>query len=138
MKMKRVIFWAVFSIVASFVLGNLLFLAVVSHVHVEHDIAKNFQLKKAGWKVPVLHGAMLPAQCGAGAGLGRRGQWVCANEFYGSAASTLNQKDVWGKHVGENPCAFFREHLQLLEMTEFSSVSNWKSFKIGLAACETV
>ena len=138
MKMKRVIFWAVFSIVASFVLGNLLFLAVVSHVHVEHDIAKNFQLKKAAWTVPVLKGRMLPVQCGAGAGLGRRGQWVCANYYFGSAAGELENKGVWGKHLGINSCAYFREHLRLLETTEFDSVADWKSFKIGLAACETV
>lgn len=136
--MKRWIFWIVFCWVAITVIGEFAFLAVVSHVHVEHDIAKNFQLKKAGWKVPTLRGAMLPVQCAAGSGLGKKGQWVCANYYYGSAASTLNQKDTWGKHIGLNPCAFFREHLRLLEMTEFSSVSDWKAFKIGLAACETV
>ena len=125
-------------IVASIVVGNLMFLAVVSHVHVAHDIARNFQLKKAEYKVPVLRGAMLPIQCAADAGLGKKGQWVCANYYWGSAASTLNQKDTWGKHVGLNPCAYFREHLRLLEQTEFDSPSDWKSFKIGLAACETV
>ena len=135
MKMKRVIFWAVFVIVAFTVVINLLFLAVVSHVPVEHDIANNFRLKKAGWTVPVLHGRMLPVQC---AGLGQRGQWVCANYFYGSAAATLDQKDVWGKHIGLNLCAFFRAHLRLLELTEFDSPSDWKAFKVGLAACETV
>ncbi|MBU2717937.1 hypothetical protein HF563_00700 [Acidithiobacillus ferridurans] len=136
--MKRVIFWAVFSIVASFVLGNLLFLAVVSHVPVAHDIAKNFQLKKAGWKVPTLRGAMLPVQCGAGSGLGKKGQWVCANEFYGSGVGEIENKGVWGKHLGINSCAYFRAHIRLLETTEFDSVADWKSFKIGLAACETV
>lgn len=124
--------------VAFTVIMNMVYLASVTHVHVEHDVAKNFQLKKAGWKVPILHGAMLPAQCGAGAGLGKKGQWVCANYYWGSAAMTLENKDVWGKHAGENPCAYFRAHLQLLEMTEFSSPSSWKVFKIGLAACETV
>ncbi len=136
--MKRWIFWIVFCFVAFAVVMNMAYLAAVTHVHVERDIAKNFQLKKAGWTVPVLTGQMLPVQCGAGSGLGRRGQWVCANYFYGSAASTLNQKDVWGKHIGLNPCAFFRAHLRLLELTEFDSVADWKSFKIGLAACETV
>ena len=136
--MKRWIFWIVFFFVAMTVIANFAFLAVVNHVHVEHDIAKNFQLKKAGWTVPVLKGQMLPVQCGAGAELGKKGQWVCANEFYGSAAQTLSQKDIWGKTIGENPCAYFREHLRLLEQTEFDSVSDWRSFKIGLAACMTV
>ena len=134
--MKRVIFWAVFLVVAFTVVMNMVYLAAVTHVPVAHDIANNFTLKKAGWKVPTLTGQMLPVQCGAGAGL--RAQWVCANYYFGSAASTLNQKDTWGKTIGKNPCAFFRAHLRLLEMTEFSSVSDWKSFKIGLAACETV
>ena len=138
MKMKRVIFWTLFALVAFTVIMNLLFLAVVAHVPVEHDLANNFTLKKAAWTVPVLHGRMLPVQCAAGAGLGRRGQWVCANYYWGSAAETLNQKDIWGKTVGKNPCAFFRSHLRLLEQTEFDSASDWRSFKIGLAACETV
>ena len=136
--MKRWIFWIVFCWVAITILGEFAFLAVSEHVHVEHDIAKNFQLKKAGWTVPTLHGAMLPAQCGAAAGLGRRGQWVCANEFYGSAAGELENKGVWGKHLGINSCAFFRAHLRLLEQTEFDSPSDWHSFQIGLAACMTV
>ena len=138
MKMKRVAFWTIVVIVASIVVGNLMFLAVVSHVHVAHDIARNFQLKKAGYKVPVLAGSLLPVQCGAGAGLGKKGQWVCMNDFYGSAGATLRRKDIWGKTVDKNPCAFFRAHLQLLEQTEFSSPEDWKSFKIGLAACMTV
>ena len=136
--MKRWIFWIVFFWIAINVLGMFAFLAVSEHVHVEHDIAKNFTLKKAGWKVPTLRGAMLPVQCSAGAGLGKKGQWVCANYFYGSAAGELENKGVWGKHLGINSCAYFREHLRLLELTEFDSVANWKSFKIGLAACETV
>lgn len=135
MKMKRVIFWVLFVIVAFTVVMNFVYLAAVTHVPIERDIAKNFTLKKAGWTVPTLRGAMLPVQC---AGLGRRGQWVCANDYFGSAAATLNQKDVWGKRVGLNPCAFFRANLRSLETTEFNSVSNWKEFKIGLAACETV
>ena len=136
--MKKIIFWVVVFLVAWTVVMNLLYLATVYHVPVAHDIAKNFTLKKAGYEVPVLRGALLPIQCGAGAGLGRRGQWVCANDYFGSAASTLNQKDVWGKHIGLNPCAFFRANLRSLETTEFNSVSNWKEFKIGLSACETV
>lgn len=136
--MKRVIFWTLFVIVAFTVVMNFVFLAAVTHVHVERDLAKNFQLKKAAWTVPTLRGAMLPVQCAAGAGLGRRGQWVCANYYWGSAAATLWQKDIWGKRIGLNPCAFFREHIRLLEMTEFDSLSDWKSFKIGLAACMTV
>ena len=135
MKMKRVIFWTLFALVAFTVVMNFVFLAVVSHVPVEHDIAKNFQLKKAAWNVPVLHGRMLPVQC---AGLGRRGQWVCANEFFGSGIGEIENKDVWGKRVGLNPCSYFRAHLRLLEQTEFNSPADWKAFKIGLAACETV
>ncbi len=135
MKMKRVIFWTLFVIVAFTVVMNFVFLAAVTHVHVERDIAHNFQLKKTGWTVPVLKGQMLPVQC---SGLDKTGRWVCANYFYGSAAATLDNKDTWGKRIGENPCAFFREHIVELEQTEFSSVSDWKSFKIGLAACETV
>ena len=138
MKMKRAIFWTLFVIVAFTVVINLLFLAAVAHVPVEHDIANNLRLKKAGYEVPVLTGSLLPVQCAAGAGLGRRGQWVCANYYWGSAAETLNQKDIWGKTVGKNPCAFFRSHLRLLEQTEFNSPSDWKAFKVGLAACETV
>ena len=141
MKTKRVIFWTLFAMVAFAVVMNMVYLAAVSHVPVAHDIANNFTLKKAGWagwKVPVLHGAMLPVQCGAGAGLGKKGQWVCANYYWGSAGETLDRKDIWGKTIGKNPCAYFREHLRLLEQTEFDSVADWKSFKIGLAACETV
>ncbi len=136
--MKKFIFWVVFGFVALSVVIQLWGLAETHGVRVDSDIAKAFTLKKAGWKVPVLTGAMLPVQCGKGAGLGRRGQWVCANDFFGSAAATLGQKDIWGKTVGKNPCAFFREHIRLLEMTEFDSLSDWKSFKIGLAACMTV
>lgn len=136
--MKKFIFWVVVFFAALTVVMNLLFLATVYHVPVAHDIAHNFQLKKSGWKVPVLTGAMLPVQCAAGSGLGKKGQWVCANYYFGSAAATLGQKDIWGKTVGKNPCAFFRSHLPLLELTEFSSISNWKAFKVGLAACETV
>ena len=138
MKMKRVAFWVIVVVVAFFILGQLMFIAVVNHVHVVRDIANNFTLKKTEYKIPVLTGSLLPVQCSAGAGLGRRGQWVCANDYYGSAGATLEQKDVWGKAVDKNPCAFFRAHLQLLEQTEFSSPEDWKSFKIGLAACETV
>ena len=47
MKMKRVIFWTLFVIVAFTVVMNFVFLAAVTHVHVERDLAKNFQLKKA-------------------------------------------------------------------------------------------
>ncbi|WP_163098671.1 hypothetical protein GL267_008685 [Acidithiobacillus ferrianus] len=136
--MKRWIFWIVFFWIAINVLGMFAFLAVSEHVHVERDIAKNFELKKAGWKVPTLTGQMLPVQCGAGAGLGKKAQWVCANYYWGSAGETLARKDIWGKKIGKNPCAFFRAHLRLLELTEFDSVSDWKTFKIGLAACETV
>ena len=136
--MKKFIFWCVFGFVAVSVVIQLWGLAEINHVHVDHDIVKAFTLKKAGWTVPVLTGSLLPVQCGTGAGLGRRGQWVCANDFFGSAAATLGQKDIWGKTVGKNPCAFFRAHIRLLELTEFSSVSDWRSFKIGLAACETV
>ena len=138
MKMKRVIFWLVVALVAFTVVMNFVFLAVVSHVPVERDLANNFTLKKAGYEVPVLKGQMLPVQCAAGAGLGRGGQWVCANYYWGSAAATLGQKDIWGKTVGKNPCAFFREHIRLLEVTEFDSPADWKAFKIGLAACMTV
>ena len=138
MKMKRAIFWTLFVIVAFTVVINLLFLAAVAHVPVEHDIANNLRLKKAGYEVPVLTGSLLPVQCAAGAGLGRRGQWVCANYYFGSAASSFEHKDIWGKRVGLNPCAFFRAHLRLLEQDEFSSVSNYKSFQVGLAACMTV
>jgi hypothetical protein len=77
-------------------------------------------------------------QCSAGAGLGKKWQWVCSNYYWGSAAETLERKDVWGKTIGKNPCSYFRAHLKLLEMTEFSSLSDWKSFKVGLAACMTV
>lgn len=136
--MKKFIFWVVVFLVAWTVVMNLLYLATVYHVPVEHDIAKNFQLKKAEYKVPVLRGAMLPIQCAADAGLGKKGQWVCANYYWGSAAATLRHKDIWGKRIGLNPCAFFREHIRLLEVTEFDSLSDWRSFKIGLAACETV
>ena len=136
--MKKFIFWVVVVLAAWAVIMNLLYLAVVYHVPVEHDIAKSFALKKAGYEVPVLTGAMLPVQCGAGAGLGRKGQWVCANYYWGSGIGEIENKDTWGKHVGLNPCAYFRAHLRLLELTEFSSISNWKAFKIGLAACETV
>lgn len=136
--MKKIIFWVVVVLAAWAVIMNLMYLAVVYHVPVEHDLSKSFALKKAEYKVPVLTGQMLPVQCGAGAGLGRRGQWVCANDYFGSAAATLGQKDIWGKTVGKNPCAFFRAHLRLLEITEFDSIDDWKSFKIGLAACETV
>ncbi|WP_163098563.1 hypothetical protein GL267_003000 [Acidithiobacillus ferrianus] len=135
MKMKRVIFWTLFVMVAFTVVMNMVYLASVTHVHVEHDVAKNFTLKKTGWKVPELTGQMLPVQC---AGLGRRAQWVCANYYWGSAGETLERKDIWGKTIGKNPCAFFRAHIRLLELTEFDSPANWKSFKIGLAACETV
>ena len=133
--MKKFMFWVVVFFAALTVVMNLLFLATVYHVPVAHDIGKNFALKKAGWTVPVLTGQMLPVQC---AGFGRRGQWVCANEFFGSGIGEIENKDVWGKHIGLNPCAYFRAHLRLLELTEFDSPSNWKSFKIGLAACETV
>lgn len=136
--MKKFMFWTLFVIVAFTVVMNFVFLAVVSHVPVQHDIAKNFTLKKAAWTVPVLpvlHGRMLPVQC---AGLGRRGQWVCANEFFGSGIGEIENKDVWGKRVGLNPCSYFRAHLRLLEQTEFDSPSDWRSFKIGLAACMTV
>ena len=136
--MKKLIFWVVVFLAAWTVIMNLIYLATVYHVPVERDIVKSFTLKKAEYKVPVLRGAMLPVQCGTGAGLGRRRQWVCANYFYGSAAATLRQKDIWGKSVGKNPCAYFRAHIRLLELTEFSSISNWKAFKVGLAACETV
>ena len=135
---KRVIFWIVFFLIAINVLAGFAYLAVVNHVHVEHDIAKNFALKKAGYEVPTLKGAMLPVQCSAGAGLNKTGRWICANDYFGSAGATLEQKDVWGKTVDKNPCAFFRAHLKLLEQTEFDSPEDWKSFKIGLAACETV
>ena len=138
MKMKRAIFWTLFVIVAFTVVINLLFLAAVAHVPVEHDIANNLRLKKAGYEVPVLTGSLLPVQCAAGAGLGRRGQWVCANYYWGSGIGEIEHKDIWGKHIGLNPCAYFRAHLRLLELTEFDSVSDWRSFKIGLAACETV
>ena len=117
------------------VVMSLLSLAVMARVPIEHDLANNFTLKKAGWTVPVLKGQMLPVQC---SGLGKTGQWVCANDYIGSAAMTLEHKDVWGKRVGENPCAYFRSHLRLLEQTEYNSISDWRSFKIGLAACETV
>ena len=136
--MKKIIFWVVVFLVAWTVVMNLLYLATVYHVPVAHDIAKNFQLKKAGYEVPVLRGAMLPVQCGAGSGLGKTGQWVCANYFYGSGIGEIENKDVWGKRVGLNPCAYFRSHLRLLEQTEFNSPSDWKAFKVGLAACETV
>ena len=135
MKIKRVVFWCVVVMVAFMVIMSLASLAVMARVHVGHDLANNFRLEKAGWNVPELRGAMLPVQC---AGLSRRGQWVCANYYYGSAAMTLEHKDVWGKRVGENPCAYFRSHLRLLEQTEYNSISDWRSFKIGLAACETV
>lgn len=138
MKMKRVAFWVIVVVVAFFILGQLMFIAVVNHVHVVRDIGNNFQLKKAGYEVPTLRGAMLPVQCSAGAGLGKTGRWICANYFFGSAGATLRRKDIWGKTVDKNPCAFFRAHLKLLEQTEFDSPSDWKAFKIGLAACETV
>ena len=131
-------FWFVFGFVSLSVVIQLWGFAETHGVRVDHDIVKAFTLKKAGWKVPVLTGSLLPVQCGKGAGLGRRGRWVCANDFYGSAAASLRRKDIWGKTIGKNPCAFFREHIRLLEMTEFDSLSDWKSFKIGLAACETV
>jgi hypothetical protein len=136
--MKKIIFWLVFGFVAFTVVMNLVYFAAISHVPVEHDLAKSFTLKKTGYEVPTLKGAMLPVQCSTGAGLGRRGQWVCVNYYWGSAASSFEQKDIWGKTDGENPCAFFRAHLRLLEQTEFDSASDWKSFKVGLAACMTV
>lgn len=138
MKMKRVIFWTVFALVAFTVIMNFVYLAAVTHTPLAHDIGKNFQLKKAAWTVPTLRGVMLPVQCAAGAGLGRRGQWACANYYWGSGIGEIEHKDIWGKHIGLNPCAYFRAHLRLLEQTEFSSPSDWKAFKVGLAACETV
>ena len=133
--MKKFFFWFAFVNLVLFILSIFLMLIVENHVPVGRDIANAFTVKKAAWTVPVLNGAMLPVQC---SGLGKTGQWVCANYYWGSAASTLDHKDVWGKRVGENPCAFFRAHLRSLELTEFDSPSNWKAFKIGLAACETV
>ena len=136
--MKKIIFWFVFGFVALSLAIQLWGFAETHGVRVDHDIVKSFRLKKAEYKVPVLTGQMLPVQCGAGAGLGKKGQWVCANDYFGSAAATLRQKDIWGKRIGLNPCAFFREHIRLLEVTEFDSLSDWRSFKIGLAACMTV
>ena len=126
MKMKLVIFWSAFAIAV---------VMAAIRVPFAHDTVKSVHLEKAGWTVPVLNEQMLPVQC---AGLGRRGQWVCANFYYGSAAGTLNQQDVWGKHMGLNPCAYFRAHLRALEQTEYDSSLDWKDFTIGLAACETV
>ena len=131
MKKKRGVFWTV--LVIAVVMAAMSF--VTNRAPFAHDTAKSVHLKKTGWTVPTLNGQMLPVQC---SGFGRRGQWVCANFYYGSAAGMLNQQDVWGKRVGLNPCAFFRAHIRALEQTEFMSASNWENFKIGLAACETV